>query len=437
MLRQLWAVIIKELHLLRRDRGGLAVLFIMPVALVLVVCLVQDNILKTSGAGAVEVLVVDHDQTTFGPWLICRLQEQDDLKVSVAADELSFAEAQRRVERGEYQLGVYLAPELSDALQQALDAQVRRELFASAVSSKSETMPELLYSFDPAVQGGLRSGLTGLIFQLVQRRIAELRLEAFQRYLPKRIEHYVSTELGPMFSQALAQHPLKLHLNVDADELMPVAPLKSEGGFTMPTSIQHNVPAWSIFGLFFMILPLATVMLQERAQGVFVRLQLIPGCGVSLLVGRVVAYLIISLAQFSLMLAVGRTLLPLLGTDPLDLQGQVPSMMVVSLCVALAACGFGLLLGAYARSSQQAVLTAAVAIVIFAALGGIMIPVYLMPDVMQKVSVVSPLGWGMEAMQILVLRGGCLAETRPYLVRLVICFVVCCFFAWRGLRRRC
>ncbi|EAT15870.1 ABC transporter permease [Desulfuromonas acetoxidans] len=435
MIGQLWAVIVKELQLLRRDRGGLAVLFIMPVALVLVVCLVQDNILKTSGAAAVDVLVVDHDQATFGPWFISQLQQQGDVRVSVATDDLSFVEAQRQVERGDYQFGVYLSPQLSHSLQQAVDSQVRRQLFSPA-SSQDSAMPSLFYSFDPAVQGGLRAGLTGLIDQLVRRHRAELCLEAFQRYLPKRVEHYVTVQLGPMFSQALAQHPLELDVSVESSEMM-VAPLESEAGFTMPTSIQHNVPAWSIFGLFFIVLPLATVMLQERSQGVFVRLQMIPGSMVPLLVGRVVAYLMISLVQFALMLGVGRTLLPLLGTDHLDLHGQVPSLLVVSLCVALAACGFGLLLGVYARSSQQASLTAAVTIVIFAALGGIMIPVYLMPEVMQHVSVISPLGWGMEAMQILVLRGGCLAETWPYLLRLVICFIVCCFFAWRGLRRRC
>jgi len=437
MLLQLLAVIVKELQLLRRDRGGLAVLFIMPVALVLVVCLVQDNILKTSGAAAVEVVVVDHDQAAFGAWLTSQLQQQCDVHLSVKGDESSFSDVRRDVERGDYQLGVYLAPGLSDTLQQALDSQVRRELFPSAASSKNSDMPTVLYSFDPAVQGGLRAGLTGLIDQLIQRRLAELRLASFQRYLPKRIEHYVSVELGPMFAQALAQHPLHLQLSVNDADRMPVAPMESEAGFTMPTSIQHNVPAWSIFGLFFIILPLSAVMLQERCQGVFVRLQLVPGSALSLLMGRVVAYLLISLIQFSLMLAVGRSVLPLLGTDHLDLHGQVPGLLVVSLCVALAACGFGLLLGVYARSSQQASLTAAVTIVIFAALGGIMIPVYLMPEVMQQISVVSPLGWGMEAMQILVLRGGSLAETWPYLARLLIAFIVCCFFAWRGLRRRC
>nr|WP_320116028.1 ABC transporter permease [uncultured Desulfuromonas sp.] len=437
MLLQLWAVIVKELQLLRRDRGGLAVLFIMPVALVLVVCLVQDNILKTSGAAAVEVLVVDHDQATFGPWLMAQLRQQGDVHLSVEDDGCTFVQAQQRVDRGDYQLGVYLSPGLSNALQQALDFQVRRELFPSAPPADNPVMPSVHYSFDPAVQGGLRSGLTGLVQQLVQRRVAELRLESFQRYLPKKIEHYVSHELGPMFAQALAQHPLELPLRVDDDDGLPVAPLESGEAFTMPTSIQHNVPAWSIFGLFFIILPLSTVMLQERAQGVFVRLQLVPGSALSLLIGRVGAYLIISLVQFALMLSVGRTLLPLLGTDQLDLHGQVPGLFVVSLCVALTACGFGLLLGVYARSSQQASLTAAVAIVIFAALGGIMIPVYLMPEMMQTVSVISPLGWGMEAMQILVLRGGRLAETWPYLMRLLICFVVCCLFAWRRLRQRC
>ena len=436
MLLQLWAVILKELQLLRRDRGGLAVLFVMPVALVLVVCLVQDNILKTSGATAVDVLLVDHDQATMGPWLVSQLEQQSDLHLFVKGGELSFEQAQQWVERGDYQLGIYLAEDLSHTLQLAVDGRMRHELFA-ALPSQNSAMPSVFYSFDPAVQGGLRSGLTGMINQVIQRRIAELRLESLQNYLPKRIEHYVTSELGPMFSQALAQHPLQLRLSHTDRDQMPVAPLESRAGFTMPTSIQHNVPAWSIFGLFFIVLPLATVMLQERTQGVFVRLQLVPRGAWALLTGRLTAYLMISLVQFALMLTVGRTLLPLLGTDSLDLHGQVPALVVVSLCVALAACGFGLLLGVYARSSQQASLTAAVAIVIFAALGGIMIPVYLMPEMMQHISVISPLGWGMEAMQILVLRGGTLLETWPYLMRLLICFAVCCFFAWRGLRRRC
>ena len=436
MLWPLWAVIVKELQLLRRDRGGLAVLFIMPVALVLVVCLVQDNILKTSGAAAVEVLVVDHDQSTFGPWLIAQLRQQGDVHLVVVGDERSFAQVQQQVACGDYQLGIYLAPGLSDALQQALDSQVRGALFPSA-SLPQTTMPSVHYSFDPAVQGGLRSGLTGLVQQVAQRRLAELRLQSFQHYLPKKVEHYVAQELGPMFAQALAQHPLELQLNGDNHDGLPVTPLASGDHFTMPTSIQHNVPAWSIFGLFFIILPLSTVMLQERAQGVFIRLQLVPGCALSLLIGRVIAYLMISLVQFVLMLSFGRTVLPLLGTDQLDLHGQVPGLLVISLCVALTACGFGLLLGVYARSSQQASLTAAVTIVIFAALGGIMIPVYLMPEVMQTVSAVSPLGWGMEAMQILVLRGGSLVETWPYLFRLLLCFSICCVLAWRGLRRRC
>jgi ABC-2 type transport system permease protein len=40
-----FATLHKELLLLSRDRGGLALLFLMPMVLVLVVSLVQDNVL--------------------------------------------------------------------------------------------------------------------------------------------------------------------------------------------------------------------------------------------------------------------------------------------------------------------------------------------------------------------------------------------------------
>ena len=70
------------------------------------------------------------------------------------------------MDRGDYQLGSICRRGLSKALQQALDSQVRRELFPSAAPAENPVMPSVHYSFDPAVQGGLRTGLTGLFSSL-------------------------------------------------------------------------------------------------------------------------------------------------------------------------------------------------------------------------------------------------------------------------------
>ena len=66
-LRPLIATLLKELRLLYRDRAGLLVLFVMPAVLAVVVSLVQENVLKTTGAARMDVLFIDQDRQTLGP----------------------------------------------------------------------------------------------------------------------------------------------------------------------------------------------------------------------------------------------------------------------------------------------------------------------------------------------------------------------------------
>lgn len=421
---------------MRRDRGGLAVLFVMPVALVLIVCLVQDNILKVSGATTVKMVLIDHDQGSIGQAFVEQLSEAGSFDITLFDQEMGLEQAKEMVSDGVWQVGIYLPPRATSQLQQAIDQQVKLAMNADRVAvNSSELAPvSMEYFFDPAVQGGLQAGIRGLLTQLVAGETLKLKMVAFQTLLPKQIERHVSTELGPMFGQVLAQTPLVFNFPDDDIACFQALQVNAKGFVATPTSIQHNVPAWSLFGIFFIILPLSGIILQERNQGVFTRLLLVPGQQFGLLFGRLCAYLFLNMVQFSLMLLIGFYVLPLLGTDVLQLNGKGLSFFVVALCSGLTACGFGLLLGVVARSQQQAIMTAAVAIVISAALGGIMVPVYMMPAVMQSFSVLSPLGWGLEAFQILLLRGGTLHDIFPQLSTMLLCFILCIYISWRHVR---
>ena len=70
-----FATLHKELLLLSRDRAGLALLFLMPMVLVLVVSLVQDNVLKLTGEGSIRVLLVDRDGGELARRLVDGLKE--------------------------------------------------------------------------------------------------------------------------------------------------------------------------------------------------------------------------------------------------------------------------------------------------------------------------------------------------------------------------
>jgi len=203
----------------------------------------------------------------------------------------------------------------------------------------------------------------------------------------------------------------------------------------LPTAVQQNVPAWALFGMFFIVVPLSGSLIRERREGIFARMMVMPVSKTSLILGKLSAYVGVCMVQFVCIVAVGKWLLPLLGTDPLVLT-QGGAMLVVAFCSALCATGFGIMLGALARTNEQAAILGPVTVVIAAALGGIMVPVFAMPEAMQWISRGSPLGWGHEAFMELLVREGSLAAVWDRLALLLLFFVATLLAALIGLRRQ-
>lgn len=143
----------------------------------------------------------------------------------------------------------------------------------------------------------------------------------------------------------------------------------------------------------------------------------------SLLTGKLCAYVLVCLLQFALMLAAGVFLLPLVGTSGLEISSNPWIIISIALAASLAATGYGLLVGTLAKTYEQASMFGAVSVVIAAALGGVMIPVYVMPRYMQEISTFSPLAWGLTAFQDVFVRGGNLSTVLPELSYLLLFFI--------------
>ena len=71
-----------------------------------------------------------------------------------------------------------------------------------------------------------------------------------------------------------------------------------------------------------------------------IRLQLLPTSFLTMLTGKLVAYGAVCMAQFALMMLVGRFIMPLFGAEPLTLAQAYGGLGVVLFCVALAATAF-------------------------------------------------------------------------------------------------
>ena len=163
----------------------------------------------------------------------------------------------------------------------------------------------------------------------------------------------------------------------------------------MPTSVQQSVPAWSLFAMFFIVIPLSVTFIKERQLGALTRLKTTPVPPLVVMAGKAIPYFIINQLQIALMLAVG-----FCSAAPWRRgasAGNSPvGIALLTVSASLAAVGFGLMTAMFCKTTEQSTTFGGTSVIVFAALGGIMVPKFLMPQFMQSLSIISPLSWGLD-----------------------------------------
>ncbi len=403
----------KELLLLVRDRAGMALLFVMPAFLVIVITLIQDKVTTTS----VEVLFVDIDRGAVGSEIrgLFNRIESIHLVESLDDEQLSADQAQALVAASKFQFALVLPQGLSEATDEAVRLTATGNLFPERPLPALPTVPEILVWFDPTVHGSFRAAVRSALGQVVTGLSTRLLVEKSLALLPEKI----GADLPPAMLQALPLADLGaknvLPQLFQDSTLLPVREQFSTAmGFIMqPTAVQQNIPAWAIFGIFFIVVPLAGSLIKERESGTLLRLKVLPVNYLTIISGKILAYAVVCCIQFAVILVAGIFVLPLFGLAAFEPGTQPLLFAFMMLSVIGAACGYGILLGTIGRTYEQIAVFGPVSIVIGAALGGIMVPIYALPDFMRPICLFSPLYWGQSGFYDLLLRGGGLRSILP------------------------
>ncbi|BDD86281.1 ABC transporter [Desulfofustis limnaeus] len=408
---RLLAVIGKEILVLSRDRAGLLVLFVMPAVLVIVITLVQDNVMRLTGQQPSQLLLLDLDRGPVGSEVLRQLDEAG-LTVVVAGDEATAHSVRTQVVAGRFAVGLIIPTGTSRILAE----QVRHVLQRSAADpGDGRQSPAIAVPlvFDPALTASLRQGLSWQIEAVLAAVGRQRMIGALESALAPLLSTQPDggsgtgrpspTELSQVFALPLLQPA------ADRDDAVPDY-----------RPVQQNVPAWALFGMFFSAIPLGVGLLKERTAGIWLRLRTLPVSLSVLLGGKAVAYLLVCCCQFLLIVVIGVTVFPLVGLPVFSVAANPGAVVAVVLLSGLAACSFGILLGVWCRTQEQASTLGAVAVVIGAALGGIMVPVYAMPPLLQRLSVVSPLNWGLNGFHEVLVRDGPLSAAGGDMLRLLL-----------------
>ncbi|HET7370367.1 MAG TPA: ABC transporter permease [Gammaproteobacteria bacterium] len=391
------ALMKKEWRLLLRDWHALLLLFVMPAAFILVMSLALQNAFARQQGISIDYYLANEDRGAASTALVERLNALPQFRAVRAAEPVT--QLADRVRQGEVQFLVHIPAHFSDALQ------------------SSDPLP---------VEMAAGPNVAPALYQLFA---AALREALGQVYLNQALEPLKEKVPG-----------IEAKLNaVSIDKLLHATSLYSAGGSPQrPSAVQQNVPAWLLFAMFFIAIPLSTTWVAERHQGTYARLRsmgLRPGV---MLAGKLLPYLAINLVQVALMLAVGVWVTPLLGGDSLTLGHAPLALSLMALASAFAAVAYGLLIANLASTSEQATIFTGVANLLMAAVGGVMVPRFLMPEAMQTLSQFSPMAWGLDGYLDVFLRNGGLAAVAPEAGWLFgFGFICLALAAWRpGFRRR-
>ena len=243
----------------------------------------------------------------------------------------------------------------------------------------------------PGVEPALFKLFNAALREAVGRAFNESEVASLKKKLPKDASLQVSFDVAR------------------ADKLVSQRSLnQGKAQAKLPSSVQQNVPAWLVFAMFFIAIPLSTTWVAERQQGTFARLRSMGVARHWLLAGKAIPYGIINLLQVVAMLMVGVWLVPALGGERLDLGDSPGALALMALALSFASVSFALLIANLVSTSEQATIFTAVCNLVLAALGGIMVPRFVMPPFMQEASLYSPLSWGLEGFLDVFLRQGAL-----------------------------
>jgi len=226
-----------------------------------------------------------------------------------------------------------------------------------------------------------------------------------------------------IFKSILSQHILDIRfesiansleeLSSDAAESISSLDTSSENLYTLkynesksiPNSTQQSVPAWIVFGMFFIIIPMSTIYVNERKQNTLSRLNSMDISLLSMMMSKSIPYVVINQIQVWIMLAVGVFLVPLFDTPALEINGSVLALVILSLALSVAAIGVSTVIAVSASSTEQATTIGGIINILLGAIGGVMVPKFTMPDAMQKFAEISPMSWGLDGFLDIFLKG--------------------------------
>ena len=349
----------KDLKLFLHDQRSVILTFILPVILITLFAFAYGSIGVYDGRSEpVKLLATDLDKTMLSKEIIYKIDSLDDI-VIIFSDSLR---AKELVIKGKYACALIIGKGFQDSLEYG------------------NAMPvELVYDRSREMEIGI----------LQQNLISILNSSTSEIIIKKNIEKYLQ-ELFPDDENDISNDIYGAVIKDDSNKKAIIwTPVVGEKNDTKLGLIQA-VAGTAILMLLFSVAGVGTSILEEKENGTINRLLYSPLKGSTILYSKMLFAFFISILQLTAMFLFAWLILNM------DMSVNIPGLILMIIATSFAVSSLGIFLAAVVKTRQQAQNLSTIIILVMSAIGGSMVPLFIMPPVLQKIALLSVNYWGIQ-----------------------------------------
>ena len=407
---------IKDLRLLARDKLGLFWIFVFPLLFALFFGAITAN-MTDRPAGALSMAVVDYDVSNFSRAYIEKLSQSGALKLVKLDKEQAYSQVRRGrlvaylvIHKGfQHQYG-FLGK--GNLVQVTIDPSRQAEagyLKGILVESAYRLLDELLFSDASALQAQAQNIIAAAKhngeLSASQRKLLRQFMQQWQQFLAKADK---STLRRAQSFRPQVEIPMQAI---------------TTGTAKPGSSFEISFPAAMLWGILGCVVTFSISMVQERMAGTFLRLRLAPVPGSYILLSKGLSCLVTCLAVMTVFLAIGNVLL---GVRIGNWSGMAMAIAAIAICFV----GIMMFICVLGKTLQRVAGAGWAILMIMAMIGGGTVPLIAMPPWMQLASHISPVKWGILAVEGAIWRNFQLTEI---MVPVIILLAIGALFSTIGL----
>jgi ABC-2 type transport system permease protein len=432
MISRMFAIALKDLRLLSRDRGALFFTILFPVIIAVLFGMVFGRV---STPGPLDVVVVVTEDGPLARSFATALQDDSALHVQLAQDKQQAIEI---VRQGKAAAAIIL-PDGFDARAEAL--------FSGG------SMPlDLLGDPSRSAELGLLEGkLMEIGFRQFMLAVTDSeRLARQSTDIKRQLENdkTLNTEkrsaIIKLFSGAeeLAvarkaddgKQGANGAQSVNGGEMTEFRPVRirsemlAQDKADPPSTYAVTFPQGVVWGLAGCVMAFVTTLASERAQGTLARLRAAPLSMHLILASKGMACVASSMIMQALLLALAWFAF---GVRPINL----PMLILAMLVIAMSFTALAMMIAALFRTGGGTDGAARALILVLAIVGGGSIPLVFMPPILRSISVVSPFRWAISALEGPLWRGGSMSDQFASIGSIALVGLVCAVISLGGMAR--